>query len=108
MYKMLDKLGNYIYIVGYRRWMGRRLTPHHGGREMTSQRDQYPATYHICIRTYEYGVPSRAQRLQFFDGTIAEGMSHSEAQKTAAELRGGRVELLHNEYSPPTYTVVQD
>ena len=73
----------------------------------------YPVTYHVCIRTYKYGVPSRAQRLQFFDGTIAEGMSHSEAQKMVAALRrqqcwGDRVELLHNEYSPPTYTVVQD
>ena len=73
----------------------------------------YPVTYHICIRTYKYGVPSHAQRLQFFDGTVAEGMSHAEAQKTVAALRqeqrrGGRVELLHNDYSRPTYTVVQD
>jgi len=67
----------------------------------------HPATYHICIRTYRYGVPARVQRLQYGDGTIAEGMSHSEAHKTAAELRGV-AELLHNEYSRPTYTVVQD
>jgi len=73
----------------------------------------YPVTYHVCIRTYKYGVPSRAQRLQFFDGTVAEGMSRSEAQKMVAALRSQQrpprcVELLHNEYSRPTYTVVQD
>ena len=80
---------------------------------MTKQEVRQAATYHICIRTYEYGVPARAQRLQYWDGTIVEGMSHSEAQNTVAALRkeqrrGGRVELLHNEYSRPTYTVVQD
>ena len=76
---------------------------------MTSQRDQHPVTYHVCIRTYRYGVPARAQRLQ-----LAEGMSHSEAHQMVAALRiqlrrvRGRVELLHNEYSRPTYTVVAD
>jgi len=72
-----------------------------------------PVTYHVCIRTYAYGVPARAQRLQLGDGTIVEGLSHSEAHKTVVALRkeqrrGGRVELLHNEYSRPTYTVVAD
>ena len=80
---------------------------------MTKQEVRQAATYHICIRTYEYGVPARAQRLQYWGGTIVEGLSHSEAHKTVAALRmeqrrGGRVELLHNEYSPPTYTVVLD
>ena len=80
---------------------------------MTKQEVRQAATYHICIRTYKYGVPARAQRLQLGDGTIVEGLSHIEAQKTVAALRseqrrGGRVELLHNEYSRPTYTVVQD
>ena len=75
--------------------------------------DHQAATYHICIRTYRYGVPARVQRLQYGDGTIAEGMSHSEAHKMVVALRkeqcrGGRINLLHNEYSPPTYTVVQD
>ena len=84
-----------------------------GEREMTNHSDQQAATYHICIRTYRYGVPARAQRMQLGDGTILEGMSHAEAQKTVAALRqeqrrGGRVELLQCEYSRPTYTVVQD
>ena len=75
--------------------------------------DHQAATYHICIRTYRYGVPARAQRMQLGDGTIVEGMSHSEAHKMVVALRkeqrrGGRVELLHNEYSRPTYTVVAD
>jgi len=80
---------------------------------MTNQRDQQAVTYHVCIRTYKYGVPSRTQRLRLGDGATVEGMSHLEAQQTVAALRiqlrrGGRVELLHNEYSPPTYTVVAD